>query len=349
MRNFFLVFTKAKKIYQLHNPQQKFFAENKVMRPILGDTQKMHPIPWYDQNWISELLKKKKAPGLALKKKFKKNSDFWMYEKKIRFWIRKTVKKQWFYWFVIILVFLNTSSVTVEHYNQPEWLSEFLRKLEKKKHLHSESGLFKITSEKFEKSSHAWLGAMCDRMKTVPFSTMFFFDIVSALCGEFFIFRKKEPIVIKTCVCFPQILPSTCSWDSSYSKCSFECGLWGPEFTSNRRLIVSIASSSPAACLKSSGHISSPKQVRLDCQSSGPSDFSASLKSPFIGRRCETWLYRCWVQWSPSSRCCCYCFCSSWYLPCWGCNCSEERSTFRTGRHLQTSTPSPSPCWPCFR
>jgi len=49
-------------------------------------------------------LKKKKAPGLALKKKFKKNSDFWAYEKKIRFWIRKTVKKQWFYWFVIILV-----------------------------------------------------------------------------------------------------------------------------------------------------------------------------------------------------------------------------------------------------
>ena len=75
-----------------------------------------------------ELLKKKKAPGLALKKKFKKNSDFWAYEKKIRFWIRKTVKKQWFYWFVIILVFFNTFAVAVEHYNQPKWLTEFLRK-----------------------------------------------------------------------------------------------------------------------------------------------------------------------------------------------------------------------------
>ena len=74
-----------------------------------------------------ELLKKKKAPGLALKKKFKKNSDFWVYEKKVRFLIRKTVKKQWFYWFVIILVFLNTCSVAVEHYNQPVWLTEFLR------------------------------------------------------------------------------------------------------------------------------------------------------------------------------------------------------------------------------
>ena len=78
-------------------------------------------------NTFAELLKKKKAPGLALKKKFKKNSDFWVYEKKIRFWIRKTVKKQWFYWFVIVLVFLNTCSVAVEHYDQPVWLTEFLR------------------------------------------------------------------------------------------------------------------------------------------------------------------------------------------------------------------------------
>ena len=51
-----------------------------------------------------------------------------MYEKKIRFWIRKTIKKQWFYWFVILLVFFNTCSVAVEHYDQPKWLSEFLGK-----------------------------------------------------------------------------------------------------------------------------------------------------------------------------------------------------------------------------
>ena len=74
----------------------------------------------------TELLKKKKAPGLAKGRKFKKNSDFWMYEKKIRFWIRKTIKKQWFYWFVILLVFFNTCSVAVEHYDQPKWLTEFL-------------------------------------------------------------------------------------------------------------------------------------------------------------------------------------------------------------------------------
>ena len=31
----------------------------------------------------------------------------------------------WF-WFVIVLVFLNTCTVAVEHYNQPDWLTEFL-------------------------------------------------------------------------------------------------------------------------------------------------------------------------------------------------------------------------------
>ena len=36
------------------------------------------------------------------------------------------VRQQWFYWFVILLVFLNTCCVAVEHYNQPDWLTEFL-------------------------------------------------------------------------------------------------------------------------------------------------------------------------------------------------------------------------------
>ena len=31
----------------------------------------------------------------------------------------------WF-WFVIVLVFLNTCTVAVEHYHQPDWLTEFL-------------------------------------------------------------------------------------------------------------------------------------------------------------------------------------------------------------------------------
>ncbi|KAM7350475.1 calcium voltage-gated channel subunit cacophony isoform 3-T3 [Cochliomyia hominivorax] len=53
-------------------------------------------------------------------------TGFWRKEKSFRYWIRKTVKKQWFYWFVIVLVFLNTVCVAVEHYGQPKYLSDFL-------------------------------------------------------------------------------------------------------------------------------------------------------------------------------------------------------------------------------
>lgn len=49
-----------------------------------------------------------------------------MIEKKVRAGIRKAIKSQPFYWCVIVLVFLNTSCVAVEHYGQPPWLTEFL-------------------------------------------------------------------------------------------------------------------------------------------------------------------------------------------------------------------------------
>ncbi|XP_047738439.1 voltage-dependent calcium channel type A subunit alpha-1 [Hyalella azteca] len=51
---------------------------------------------------------------------------FWKAEKRFRFRIRRTVKQQWFYWFVIVLVFLNTACVASEHYAQPLWLADFL-------------------------------------------------------------------------------------------------------------------------------------------------------------------------------------------------------------------------------
>lgn len=52
--------------------------------------------------------------------------SFWLAEKRFRFWIRHTVKTQVFYWVVIILVFFNTATVAVEHYQQPQWLTSFL-------------------------------------------------------------------------------------------------------------------------------------------------------------------------------------------------------------------------------
>ena len=48
--------------------------------------------------------------------------------KKFKFWVRRMCKQQWWFWLVIILVFLNTCTVAVEHYNQPEWLTDFLCK-----------------------------------------------------------------------------------------------------------------------------------------------------------------------------------------------------------------------------
>ena len=50
----------------------------------------------------TELLKddkdkdaKRAATQAAFKRKFKKNSDFWVYEKKIRLVIRRAIKQQW--------------------------------------------------------------------------------------------------------------------------------------------------------------------------------------------------------------------------------------------------------------
>lgn len=47
-------------------------------------------------------------------------------ERRMRFFIRKMVKTQAFYWTVLCLVGLNTICVAVVHYDQPEVLSDFL-------------------------------------------------------------------------------------------------------------------------------------------------------------------------------------------------------------------------------
>ncbi|XP_069864597.1 voltage-dependent P/Q-type calcium channel subunit alpha-1A isoform X2 [Dipodomys merriami] len=47
-------------------------------------------------------------------------------ERRMRFYIRRMVKTQAFYWTVLSLVALNTLCVAIVHYNQPEWLSDFL-------------------------------------------------------------------------------------------------------------------------------------------------------------------------------------------------------------------------------
>ncbi|UXI21049.1 hypothetical protein NH340_JMT06992 [Sarcoptes scabiei] len=53
---------------------------------------------------------------------------FWRQEKSFRLIVRRGIKTQAFYWFVILLVFLNTACVAVEHKGQPEFLTYFLCK-----------------------------------------------------------------------------------------------------------------------------------------------------------------------------------------------------------------------------
>ena len=47
-------------------------------------------------------------------------------QRRLKFIIRRLVKSQPFYWTVIVLVFLNTLCVAVEHHKQPYWLDGFL-------------------------------------------------------------------------------------------------------------------------------------------------------------------------------------------------------------------------------
>ena len=67
--------------------------------------------------------------GVDNSKRRSKLFKFRRQERRLRFAIRRMVKTQQFYWTVIVLVFLNTMCVAVEHHNQPEWLTKFLGKI----------------------------------------------------------------------------------------------------------------------------------------------------------------------------------------------------------------------------
>lgn len=55
----------------------------------------------------------------------------WTFSRRWRRWnrfnrrkCRAAVKSVTFYWLVIVLVFLNTLTISSEHYNQPDWLTQ---------------------------------------------------------------------------------------------------------------------------------------------------------------------------------------------------------------------------------
>ena len=53
-------------------------------------------------------------------------AGFRAWTKKYRIKVRHIVRTTEFYWMVIGLVFLNTLCVAIEHYGQPQWLTDFL-------------------------------------------------------------------------------------------------------------------------------------------------------------------------------------------------------------------------------
>lgn len=64
------------------------------------------------------------APGLG-------SNDCLFFSRRWRRWnrfnrrrCRAAVKSVTFYWLVIVLVFLNTLTISSEHYNQPDWLTQ---------------------------------------------------------------------------------------------------------------------------------------------------------------------------------------------------------------------------------
>jgi voltage-dependent calcium channel N type alpha-1B len=73
-------------------------------------------------------LFRKKSINSSSRRKLDFKTQFLRAERRFKLKLRRLVRSQFFYWFVIVLVFLNTLCVAVEHHNQPYWLTEFLSK-----------------------------------------------------------------------------------------------------------------------------------------------------------------------------------------------------------------------------
>ena len=77
---------------------------------------------------VRRVLAEGKRKVVSEEDELKAASGIMLTLKKFKFWVRRMCKQQWWFWLVIILVFLNTCTVAVEHHNQPEWLTDCLCK-----------------------------------------------------------------------------------------------------------------------------------------------------------------------------------------------------------------------------
>ncbi|KAG8186479.1 hypothetical protein JTE90_009235 [Oedothorax gibbosus] len=111
-------------------PRRKAAAKRKKLKGMRGKSEEDEEDAEDESSAPTAKLKQKgvsRSPYLKTSvKDTGKCKKFWRAEKRLRFTIRHVSKTQTFYWVVIVLVFLNTVCVAVEHYNQPKWLDDFL-------------------------------------------------------------------------------------------------------------------------------------------------------------------------------------------------------------------------------
>lgn len=85
--------------------------------------------------------------------KMDSSSYFRRKEKRTRFFIRRMVKAQSFYWIVLCLVGLNTLCVAIVHYDQPKWLTRALCKSRIQIHTHTPTDILMLMAYK---TSFSW-------------------------------------------------------------------------------------------------------------------------------------------------------------------------------------------------
>ena len=253
------------------------------------------------------------------------------------------MKQQWFYWFVIVLVFFNTVCVAVEHYNQPPWLTEFLCKF------------FFLFFFLHICLSILWYAVVCMQITL---------NLPSWVCS----WRRCSS------KCTHWARGSTLSRRSTASIASSSAARFSKlsGLRSSRARLASLFSER-SDCSESSKSPSTflPPYLRpfvLNCwcwlrrMISSEILVSVLLLFPFCprprpsvsftlgtGPHCETWWSRCWARCALSSLYSFYSSCSFWSSLYWGCNSLEGLSISQRAHHQPTSTAFRLPCSPFSR
>lgn len=140
--------------------------------------------------------------------KLDSSSYFRRKERRMRFFIRRMVKAQSFYWTVLCLVGLNTLCVAIVHYDQPEWLTTALCKSHTHvcmhtRHVHTHRCLHTHAQIHTHSQSNGWL------------------SVADAFSHWWFSIPLE-----------PQTWQSLCSWVCSCLRWAWRCMAWEPGTTS---------------------------------------------------------------------------------------------------------------------